>query len=105
MLGCVAAPARNIIPVLLLLVFTLFPVASAFTLSQLFFRLLGVPAAPQAPVAAFEEAVQVGDASSLVLLAIAAVVIAPLGEELLFRGFLFTMLRSRWRTRRSWYAA
>lgn len=36
------------------------------------------------------------DTLSLVLAAIAIMIVAPIGEELVFRGFLYTSLRERW---------
>jgi membrane protease YdiL (CAAX protease family) len=69
--------------------------AVSFLWTLLLRQALGEPPESQAPVRLFAGAVTRLDVAALVVLALAAVVVAPLVEELLFRGVLYPWLRRR----------
>ncbi|MBN1441289.1 MAG: CPBP family intramembrane metalloprotease [Planctomycetes bacterium] len=91
-----ASSPRNLPPVLLLCAVSFVPLIWIYACSLLFLELAGVETAPQAPVDAFLRAVQAGDELRIILLVLTAVLLAPLAEEVLFRGLLHGLLRLRW---------
>ena len=95
-LGLCRAPLENLISLLLFYVFFFPPF---FLLSSLwinFLELLGHESMPQEVVQDLQEAFARGSLLEISLMVFNAVVLAPLVEEMIFRGFFFGLLRSRW---------
>lgn len=72
------------------------PLRLAAGLGELVGKVLGVPAPPQPAVELF---VRTHNWPSLSLLLVFILVLAPLGEEVLFRGFLYVYLKNRFSRR------
>ena len=79
----------------LLLSFPSIEVIAALWMIVLHF-VAGLDPETQAPVQEFAQYLRRGDIGSMVFLALAGVIVAPLGEEFLFRGVVHTLLRDRW---------
>ncbi len=96
-LGLTGASPRNIAPVILSCLLILVPLQAAtaiwtLTLHQAF----GVTPSDQLAVKVFREAAVASDWGSMSCLILAGAVLAPVGEEVLFRGLVFGWLRARW---------
>jgi len=99
-LGVQGAPWRNLGPCVLTFLATICPLS---LLASAWFgwleALLDHPRAEQGPVRTFQEALGGGDGAAIAALVVCSVVLAPIFEEVLFRGFLFGLLRRRWGAR------
>jgi membrane protease YdiL (CAAX protease family) len=94
-IGFAGSPLRNLVPVLALFVL-FFPVLVLF--SHLWTAALeraGFEKMEQLPVNLVREAIEREDVRGLTLLVLGAVLVAAVYEEILFRGFVFGMLRPR----------
>lgn len=97
-LGFCRASVANLIPVVLFSLFIIAPVLLCGVFWAHLLQLLGHEPAPQGVVMDFTRALWWGDSLEVSLMALNAVVLAPLWEELIFRGLFFGLLRSRWGT-------
>lgn len=98
-LGLVECPVSNVPTVLGLYFITFFPLAAVTILWQLaLFGGTGSAPESQAVVQLFEKSVREHDTLSLAILVVLGVLVAPITEELLFRGLILGWLRVRWGT-------
>jgi len=97
-LGLCRAPVANLVPVILFSLFILAPIHLSGLGWRQCLEFLGHQSVLQALVLDFFKAVWGGDLVKIFLMVINAVVLAPVIEELIFRGFFFGLLRSRWGT-------
>lgn len=95
-LGFCGSPLKNLPSVILFYLLFLFPCALVSSLYATLLRFLGHEASPQAVVQVFMEALGRGNQLELALMFFNAVVLAPLVEEVIFRGFLFGLCRRQW---------
>ena len=95
-LGLRGASLTNLLPVVLVYVFFIVPLGLCAHLWTELIEYLGYESMPQEVVKMFGDAVARGDPLELSLLVFNAVILAPLWEELLYRGFFFGLLKSRW---------
>ena len=97
-LGFCRASVVNLFPVVLFSLFIIAPTLLCGILWTHLLQLLGREPVPQDLVLDFSRALWWGDTLEVSLMVLNAVVLAPLWEELIFRGFFFGLLRSRWGT-------
>ena len=97
-LGLCGAPWANLLPVVLFFVLFFSPLLLSSFLWEYFLDSRGYELIPQEVVKMFNDAIAEGNILELSLLVFTAVVLAPLWEELIFRGFFFGLFRSRWGT-------
>ncbi len=71
------------------------PIALATQAWMWLLELFGHELQPQEPVIEYQKALELGDLSTVVMLGLLAVVVAPIVEEVLFRGLLYGALRRR----------
>ncbi|MBI4605838.1 MAG: CPBP family intramembrane metalloprotease [Planctomycetes bacterium] len=96
-LGLARTSPWNAIPVLLLAALSYLPLQVLMALwAALLHDVLGSEPAPQKVVELFQDWVRAGDAQAVGYLLAGGVLVAPLGEELLFRGVFYGALRERW---------
>lgn len=98
-LGLKRSSLFNVAPVVGLYVLFLLPlgaVAVLWTFSL--HHILGVDPVVQPAVELFRTEAEEGDTAALACLVFAGVLLAPVGEELLFRGLIFGWLKARWGT-------
>ena len=89
------APFANLFPVVLTYVLFIFPLSLLAWLWTQVLESLGLELEIQAPVKMFGEAIERGNPLEISLLVFSAVILAPLWEELIFRGLLYGYLKSR----------
>jgi len=90
-----AAPA-NLLPVVLVYVLFIVPLGLCAHIWIELIEFFGYEPLPQEVVKMFGDAVARGDRLEISLLVFNAVILAPLWEELIYRGFFFGLLKSRW---------
>lgn len=98
-LGLVGTDVRNLAPVVLLYPLTFLPLGAISAVWQLLLYVgLGVEPgeSDQDAVRLFKTETLAGHFDGVVLLLLLGVVIAPLSEELFFRGLVFGWLRTQW---------
>lgn len=95
-LGLRGASLANLLPVVLVYVLFIVPLGLCAYLWTELIEHLGYESMPQEVVKMFGDAVARGDRLELSLLVFNAVILAPLWEELVYRGFFFGLLKSRW---------
>jgi membrane protease YdiL (CAAX protease family) len=93
--GFAPAPARNVVPVLAAYLFFLGPLLFVVSLWYLFLAGFRYQPGPQDIVGYYQEALRADDALRIAVLWFTAVAIAPFCEEVIYRGFLFGLLRER----------
>ncbi len=89
------APFANLLPVVLIYVLFIIPLALLGWLWTQLLKGLGQPVDIQDPVKMFIDAIERGNPLEISLLVFSAVILAPLWEELIFRGLLYGYLKSR----------
>ena len=96
-LGLTGASPRNIASVILSCLFLLVPLAAVTAVWTLtLHHAFDITQGDQLAVEVYREAAVAGDWRSMSCLILAGVVLAPVGEEVLFRGLVFGWLRARW---------
>ena len=95
-LGLRGASPANLLPVVLVYVLFIVPLGFCAYIWTELIEFFGYEPLPQEVVKMFGDAVARGDRLEISLLVFNAVILAPLWEELLYRGFFFGMLKSRW---------
>lgn len=96
-LGFVRSPLRNVVPVVVLLVASYLPLGVVNWLwLQLLEAILGEAPPQQEAVRLAQEAGLGGDPLDVASIWLMAVVVAPVTEEVIFRGFLHGLLRDRY---------
>ena len=94
-LGLRAAPLTNLLPVVLLYALFFFPLALLALLWMQLLEVLGYEPMAQEVVKMFMDALERGNLLEISLMVFNAVILAPLWEELIFRGLFFGYLKSR----------
>tara|TARA_B100000586_G_scaffold56460_1_gene38547 strand:- start:1386 stop:2237 length:852 start_codon:yes stop_codon:yes gene_type:complete len=89
------APFANLLPVVLIYVLFIIPLALLGWFWTQLLKGLGQPVDIQDPVKMFMDAIERGNPLEISLLVFSAVILAPLWEELIFRGLLYGYLKSR----------
>ena len=89
------APFANLLPVVLIYVLFIIPLVLLGWLWTQVLRAGGVEPIVQGPVKMFIDAIERGNPLEISLLVFSAVILAPLWEELIFRGLLYGYLKSR----------
>ena len=89
------APFANLLPVVLIYVLFIIPLALLGWFWTQLLKGLGQPVDIQDPVKMFIDAIERGNPLEISLLVFSAVILAPLWEELIFRGLLYGYLKSR----------
>ncbi len=89
------APFANLLPVVLIYVLFIIPLALSGWLWTQLLKGLGREPTVQDPVKMFIDAIERGNPLEISLLVFSAVILAPLWEELIFRGLIFGYLKSR----------
>jgi membrane protease YdiL (CAAX protease family) len=97
-LGVCRAPLVNLLPVILFSLFIIAPILLCALSWALFLQWFGYEPERQLLVEQFSRLLGEGNYPELALMAFNAVVLAPLWEELIFRGLFFGLLKSRWGT-------
>jgi hypothetical protein len=97
-LGVCRAPLANLAPVILFSLLIIAPVLLCALCWALFLQLLGYEPERQQLVEQFSRLFMDGNYPEVALMTVNAVVLAPLWEELIFRGLFFGLLMSRWGT-------
>lgn len=92
---CGASPA-NFLPVVLVYVLFIVPLGLCAHIWIELIEFFGYEPLPQEVVKMFGDAVARGDRLEISLMVFNAVILAPLWEELIYRGFFFGLLKSRW---------
>lgn len=96
-LGLRASATRNLLVVLVLYVLSFSPLEVVYLLwTSGLEQIFGLSQSDQQPVELFRETIASGDLGSVLLLLGGGLIVAPVGEEIIFRGFLFGLLRARW---------
>lgn len=89
------APFANLLPVVLIYVLFIIPLALLGWFWTQLLKGLGQLVDIQDPVKMFMDAIERGNPLEISLLVFSAVILAPLWEELIFRGLLYGYLKSR----------
>jgi membrane protease YdiL (CAAX protease family) len=97
-LGLASAPPRHYGGTVLLRVFSLLPLGLANVVWILFLHEAGIGIEEQEVVSLVREKFKGGDPLYIASATFLAVVMAPIVEEIVFRGLLFGWLRERWGT-------
>ena len=97
-LGICRAPLVNLLPVILFSLFIIAPILLCALAWALFLQWFGYVPERQLLVEQFSRLLGEGNYPELALMTFNAVVLAPLWEELIFRGLFFGLLKSRWGT-------
>ena len=95
-LGICGAPLANLVPVILFTLLIIAPIMVVSISWALLLQFLGIPPERQWIVEQFSGFVSEGNYPELALMVLGAVVLAPLWEELIFRGLFLGLLRSHW---------
>lgn len=95
-LGLRRTSVFNLLPMALVYVFSFCPLQLVGAVWLLLLQSVGVEPALQEPTEHFTEALSNGEQVTVGTLAFLAVVVAPLIEEILFRGVIFGGLAARW---------
>jgi hypothetical protein len=96
-LGFASAPWTNLVPLLILCgVLHLWMLTLSSLWAAVLHDLLGIDPQPMELVSYFRSEAVAGDRWNVVAFVISGAVLAPIGEEVFFRGFLFGCLRQRW---------
>ena len=97
-LGICRAPLMNLLPVILFSLFIIAPILLFALFWALFLQWFGYEPERQLLVEQFSRLFGEGNYPEVALMTVNAVVLAPLWEELIFRGLFFGLLMSRWGT-------
>ncbi len=97
-LGVCRAPLVNLAPVIFFSLLIIAPVLLCALCWALFLQLLGYVPERQQLVEQFSRLFRDGNYPEVALMTVNAVVLAPLWEEVIFRGLFFGLLMSRWGT-------
>ena len=95
-LGLRGASPANFLPVVLVYVLFIVPLGLCAHIWIELIEFFGYEPLPQEVVKMFGDAVARGDRLEISLMVFSAVILAPLWEELIYRGFFFGLLKSRW---------
>ena len=96
-LGLRRASWSNLAPCVALHVLLFAPMSTCALVWQAWLEgIFGFVVAQQAPVEQFIDAVKRGDGLGIGGMVVTAVIVAPVVEELIFRGFFYGLLRRRW---------
>ena len=95
-LGLRGASPANFLPVVLVYVLFIVPLGLCSHIWIELIEFFGYEPLPQEVVKMFGDAVARGDRLEISLMVFNAVILAPLWEELIYRGFFFGLLKSRW---------